>query len=263
MASAIDDTKPAAGNAYTADMRANFAAAKSEIEALQNAGGAVALNTSVRRSFTFPNSSWSTITASNNAGNLQLTGAGWHQLATLPAMPVSIYLTLAWTGGATIAAWQAVLSLDDNYALTLDLPYTTAPDTITYTAAGTAAPIAAHVFAGSDWSALDWVAEDLDFKAENGVQFDLAWHANGDQLQTVGMYLDYVSYGGITSLFEIANATTIRTCHSDFTVGNYNNSAGVDDAAVTIGSTLTYNVELTANTSGKVFTLLRRVLAEA
>jgi hypothetical protein len=38
MTSAIDPTKPVAGAALTADVRANFAAAKSEIEALQAAG---------------------------------------------------------------------------------------------------------------------------------------------------------------------------------------------------------------------------------
>lgn len=37
MSSAIDDTKPDTGNATTASVRANFTAAKSEIEALQNA----------------------------------------------------------------------------------------------------------------------------------------------------------------------------------------------------------------------------------
>jgi len=37
MSSDIDDTKPAAGHAYTANVRANFAAAKAEIEALQAA----------------------------------------------------------------------------------------------------------------------------------------------------------------------------------------------------------------------------------
>lgn len=36
MTSAIDATKPAEGKAYTVDVRANFAAAKAEIEALQN-----------------------------------------------------------------------------------------------------------------------------------------------------------------------------------------------------------------------------------
>jgi len=36
MTSAIDPTKPPAGYAYTADVRANFAAAKSEIEGLQS-----------------------------------------------------------------------------------------------------------------------------------------------------------------------------------------------------------------------------------
>jgi hypothetical protein len=35
MASAIDPTKPTTALAYTADVRANFAAAKTEIEALQ------------------------------------------------------------------------------------------------------------------------------------------------------------------------------------------------------------------------------------
>ena len=35
MTSAIDPTKPTSGHAFTADVRANFGAAKSEIEALQ------------------------------------------------------------------------------------------------------------------------------------------------------------------------------------------------------------------------------------
>ena len=39
MTSAIDPTKPTSPAAYTADVRANFAAAKSEIEALQASGG--------------------------------------------------------------------------------------------------------------------------------------------------------------------------------------------------------------------------------
>jgi hypothetical protein len=39
MTSAIDITKPTSGKAYTADVRANFAAAKTEIEALQAASG--------------------------------------------------------------------------------------------------------------------------------------------------------------------------------------------------------------------------------
>ena len=39
MTSAIDPTKPASPYAYTADQRANWSAAKSEIEALQTAGG--------------------------------------------------------------------------------------------------------------------------------------------------------------------------------------------------------------------------------
>lgn len=46
MASLIDPTKPTSPKAYTADVRANFAAAKQEIEALQalvGAGGAVYL----------------------------------------------------------------------------------------------------------------------------------------------------------------------------------------------------------------------------
>jgi hypothetical protein len=37
MASLIDTTKPASGNAYTADVRSNFTTAASEISALQDA----------------------------------------------------------------------------------------------------------------------------------------------------------------------------------------------------------------------------------
>lgn len=45
MASAIDATQPPEGNATTSALRANFAAAKAEIEALQQAGGQPALLT--------------------------------------------------------------------------------------------------------------------------------------------------------------------------------------------------------------------------
>jgi len=41
MTSAIDPTKPSGPVAYTADVRANFAAAKSEIEALQNVSASI------------------------------------------------------------------------------------------------------------------------------------------------------------------------------------------------------------------------------
>ena len=42
MPSAIDATKPAEGEAYTADVRANFATAAGEISALQDAAGQAA-----------------------------------------------------------------------------------------------------------------------------------------------------------------------------------------------------------------------------
>lgn len=44
MASDIDPTKPTAGTALTADVRANFAAARAEIEALQNGTGIASLS---------------------------------------------------------------------------------------------------------------------------------------------------------------------------------------------------------------------------
>jgi hypothetical protein len=47
MPSAIDVTKPAEGEAYTADVRANFATAAAEISALQDAVGSTASGTMV------------------------------------------------------------------------------------------------------------------------------------------------------------------------------------------------------------------------
>ena len=73
MSSAIDATKPTAGNALTADMRANFASAKSEIEALQS--GKAELAGSTTQLFKSLNLVAGYTTTVTSAGTLTLTAS--------------------------------------------------------------------------------------------------------------------------------------------------------------------------------------------
>ena len=78
MSSAIDATKPTAGNALTADMRANFAAAKTEIEALQS--GKAELAGSLTQLFKSLNLVAGYTTTATSAGTLTLTASStYHQ----------------------------------------------------------------------------------------------------------------------------------------------------------------------------------------
>ena len=133
------------------------------------AGVRVLAQNAVPLSFVAVASTFTGATYANNAGNVQISGAGAHGLTATPAVGAAVYVT--WSGGSGMSGFYKVLSIDSTTAFTVQLPY----------AAGLGTPTVTPVAADAVMASIPIPAESLSVNGslECEVFFDGTPSANG------------------------------------------------------------------------------------